>query len=173
MKNTIAKTILILLAVFVLFGVWYDFKYSMETAPSFEVNTPSNSSKLLIATQGSVYKNFVVEGVLEELKPLDIFIRVIDVSELSNINSATWDAIFITHTWELGTAPNSVKNFIEQTKVKQKIITLATSGEGTNQIIEVDAITSASVIEEADNDVNILLGKIKAILQIDEISKSD
>lgn len=170
MKKIIIRLVLVILLLFTIFGTWYNYQFSMDSAPSFEVNNNADNPKLLIATQGSLYKNFVTEEIVESLKPLKMNIKVIDVSQLKLTNAAAWNCIVIVHTWEIGAPPKVVQNFIDNTQRKDKIITLATSGEGTNQIEGVDAITSASVIEEAQDDVEVMLEKIKQVLNVEEIT---
>ena len=54
---------------FILFIFWYSVTYSMDKVSSKEFNDSSLSDKVLIATQGSTYKNEVVDEVVNQLKP--------------------------------------------------------------------------------------------------------
>ncbi len=69
------------------FLTWYKFHYSMEVAEPFEVIVPDSEHQVLIATQGSDFKNAVVAGVIEALQDRPVSIKGIDVSGLSR---STW-----------------------------------------------------------------------------------
>jgi hypothetical protein len=66
------KKVIIAIAVIVLailaFLTWYKFQYSMCVAMSFEINTPESKHRVLIATQGSKFKDAIVSGVVDHLK---------------------------------------------------------------------------------------------------------
>lgn len=162
-KNILRATIILVIAISV-FAVWYKYRYSMNPAKSFEINKVEGYSTLLIATQGSEYKDLVIGGVIRTLKNSSVYIKVIDVHQLSEVDFNNWDCILISHTWEMGVPPKSVSVFIESNINNNKIITLSTSGEGTNKIEGVDGISSASVLNSANNDVSELSKRIKKIL---------
>ena len=70
MKN-IRKILLVLLSialVFLVFMFWYQNEYAMDHVQEYEVNSPRENSKLLLATQGSELK-------MRLLPPLWIIIK--------------------------------------------------------------------------------------------------
>jgi len=71
----------------------------MDVAESFEVNTPKSEIRVLIATQGSEFKDAVVAGVVDHLKRKGAYIKVIDVSALPQVNENKWNAVVVLHTW--------------------------------------------------------------------------
>lgn len=134
-----------------LFGVatWYRFHFSMRPARPFEVNDPRSSPRVLIATQGSEFKDAVVAGVLEHLKRRAPYIRVVDVAALPGIDPSDWNAIVVIHTWEMHEPPTPVKDFVARTRDSGKLVVLTTSGAGTFKMEGVDAISSASADADA------------------------
>jgi hypothetical protein len=64
------------------FLTWYSFHYSMDIAKTFTITVPQAKHRLLIATQGSAYKNAVLEGLIAAAKDRQLTLEVIDVSSL-------------------------------------------------------------------------------------------
>jgi hypothetical protein len=136
----------------------------MDIAKSFTVTVPHAKHKLLIATQGSAYKNAVVEGVIEATKERQITIEVIDVSTLSKVKIEDWDAILVIHTWENWQPQIDAAKFAQQHPNLKKVIFLATSGKGDLIIPDVDAITSASLLADVPSHVSDIVRKINTVL---------
>ena len=160
----IGAWILALLLIFLLFMTWYKQTYSMKAAKPFEVNSPSSKDHILIATQGSKFKDSVVYEVIDELKTKSIYIRVIDVSDLTTVKEGDWTAIIILHTWENWKPQKDAKLFIQQIKDKQKLIVLATSGQGNYTIEDIDGITSASKLTDVSDKAKELTERVTKLL---------
>lgn len=159
-----------LLVVAVLaFLTWYKFHYSMDVAESYEINSPSLEQNLLIATQGSKYKNAVVTGLVSRIKQLPVYIKVIDVSTLPQIKEAEWNVIVLIHTWESMKPEFYSQQFIEQSNAMNKLIVLTTSGNGSYSTEGVNAITSASTMSDIDSHIAELETRVKAILENDSV----
>ena len=121
----------------------------MYAAKAFETNSSNLNKSLLIATQGSDFKDALVKNVIDYYKEDSIYIKVIDVSSLTSIDPANYSALLVIHTWENWKPPVSVKLFIERTMSnKNKIVVFTTSGAGNYAIDEIDAITGESKIED-------------------------
>jgi hypothetical protein len=140
---------------------WYAYRYSMEPITGFEVNSDTLSTRVLIATQGSEFKEAVVSKVIETLKSKGIYFRIIDVSVLRTIDEEEWDAIVILHTWEYSRPPKSVAEFIARTNTNGKCMTVTTSGSGS-KMPGVDAISSASKASEEDNVARAIVNWIES-----------
>ncbi len=162
------KVLLIILSLAVLFflwATWYTYEYSMEVAEAYQVNSPDLDQRLLIATQGSVFKDTITNGIVNHFKSDSIFIKIIDVSSLTEVNPEEYNAIVIMHTWENWKPPFVVRQFIERTiDDKDKMMVLTTSGEGTYQITEVDVLTGESNLEEAPDFINKMITRLELIL---------
>ncbi len=158
------KKIIIGVGVLVIFiamlSCWYKFSHSMKLVPPFEINTKYVENNVLIATQGSKYKDAVVKGVVDYLTTKPVYIRVIDVSKLNEVNTDAWNAIVVLHTWEMSKPPKEVKEFLKNNYNSNNIFTLTTSGNGDEKIKGVDAITGASLLKEVPNHVQLLINKL-------------
>ncbi len=170
------KIVLPLLSIIVLFFVfitWYEFEFSMEEAETFQVNSPDFGPKLLIATQGSTFKNTITNGIVHYYKQDSVFIKVIDIASLPDIDPEDYNAITVIHTWENWKPPVIVKSFIERTKeYSDKIVVLTTSGEGTYKMENVDAITGESKMKDAPLLVEKIIIKLEPLIGTkDQLSK--
>ena len=149
------------------FLTWYKFHYSMDVAESFEVNTPELKHRVLIATQGSEFKDAVVVGIVDHLKKRHAYIKVVDVAVLQQVNQDKWNAVVIIHTWENLKPQVDAKAYLERVKDLKKVIVLTTSGNGGHKIEGVHAITSASVINDIPSHILDIKTRLDAILDRD------
>jgi hypothetical protein len=79
----ILKRILIVIGaiiafMIIAFGV-YLLMNRQDVAEPMEVGSPEMNKKILIATQGSEYKNLMVDTLTARLKGEDLYISVIDI----------------------------------------------------------------------------------------------
>ena len=155
------------LGVFLLvFAVWYKYEYSMDKVETVQFNSPDLDLKLLIATQGSTFKNKITSNITDYYKNDSIYIKVIDVSQLPEINPINYEAIVLIHTWENWKAPKEVQSFIEQNVSNQnKIVVLATSGKGSFKIKEIDAITGESKLENTTFYSDLIIKKLDDLIK--------
>jgi len=168
LKSTLI-TVLLVIVVVMAAATWYTNTYSMKPAMPREINDPKLGVRILIATQGSEFKDSVVSRVIDRLKGRPIYIKVIDVTGLKTVDPANWAAIVIIHTWEAGMAPKVVSDFVKKNNTSGLII-LTTSGDGRNHIEGVDGITSASNPSEIDRCVREILMRIEMMIAPSEIS---
>lgn len=152
-----------LVILFIAFAFWYRASYSMEIVAGYEVNTNSQQH-VLIATQGSKFKDAIVARLVEQLKARPVDIKVIDVSDLSTVQESDWNAIVIIHTWEYSKPPKAVQEFAARIQSKSNVVVLTTSGDGDYKLGGYDAISSASKLSEVDAIVDELINKIDRIL---------
>ena len=169
-KSKISLIILTLGALLLIFAMWYKYEYSMEVAQEFEVNSPELNLKLLVATQGSEFKNEVTKGVVNYYEKDSVYIKVIDVTLLASIDPTDYNAIVVIHTWENWQPPAEVELFINRIKdIQDKIIILTTSGEGSYKMEGVDAITGESKLENTNTYNNQIIKRIESILYLKSI----
>ncbi|SHJ43563.1 hypothetical protein SAMN04487911_12120 [Arenibacter nanhaiticus] len=163
--NKIWPVIFSLLLLFLIFLMWYHNTYAMSEASEYDENSISLDSKLLIATQGSEFKNRLTQEVVAYYKMKEVYIKVIDVSSLERINPINYDAILLLHTWEYWKPPTEVKLYIErQQELLDRMVILTTSGKGTSKMKEVDAITGESILEDIPYYVNTITKKLDSLL---------
>ena len=168
MKNSFGSKLLkVLLVAFLSFGIfafWYKWQYSMEPVIGYEVNTSDQPTQILIATQGSSFKNAILEGVINRIARRDRYIKVMDVMELDRTNGAQWDVILIIHTWEMGKPPTTVMPFFNTLPNNDRLVIFNTAGDQVSHIDNVDAITGASNMEDVPHQVKTIVDQIERIL---------
>jgi len=165
--KTWKKVVLAIAAVpvaFLAFATWYLVHYSMAPAKPFEVNHTEAREHVLIATQGSAFKDAVVLGVVDRLEHRAAHVKVIDVASLSDVREADWNAVVVLHTWEMSEPPPAVRRFVERTQSRDKLVVLATSGEGTQHIAGIDTITSASEMSKAPALADQVVSRVEKVL---------
>lgn len=148
MKSKLLNGFLLLVIILMFFAFWYKNEYSMKPIASYEVNNPKLRTKVLIASQGSLYKDELTKHIVELLAPNNIYILVMDIRHLPTINSEDFDAIIGIHTWEINKPPSELSNFIDRLKDKDKLFLVCTSGGGDSGILGIDGISSASIITD-------------------------
>lgn len=167
--KTWKKVVLALAAVPValfLFATWYAVHFSMSPAKPFEVNRTDLREHVLIATQGSAFKDAVVQGVVGRLEKRPAYVKVIDVASLGDVREADWNAIVVLHTWEMAKPPAAVRAFVDRAQARDRLVVFATSGEGKEHLGGVDTITSASVMDKAPAEADEIVGRIEKILAV-------
>ena len=165
--KTWKKIVLAIAAVpfaFLAFATWYRMHFSMDPAQPFEVNRPDAREHVLIATQGSAFKNAVVRGVVDRLGKRPAYVKVIDVASLSDVREADWNTIVVLHTWEMSKPPEIVKAFVDRAEATGRLVVFATSGKGDQHILGIDTITSASVMDKAPAEADLILTRVEKVL---------
>ena len=168
MKSAL-KILAVIAIVFVAFGIWYKQAFTMKVAEAYEVNEPVGFNRIFIATQGSTFKDHLVQDITNDLRPGQVYMKVADVSELENVNAADWNAVVILHTWEMQRAPKAVKDFMSVNKDANNLVIFSTSASGKDGMEGVDGVTGASVISEIEVNKNYILEKIDPFLKKDSI----
>ncbi|MCM4173902.1 hypothetical protein DHD32_20745 [Arenibacter sp. TNZ] len=164
------KILLILLSIAVLFLaflLWYQQEYAMDVVQNYEVNSPVGNSKLLIATQGSEFKNTITTAIVDYYKSESVYIKVIDVSSLVDVDLMNYDALLVIHTWENWNPPASIKSFMDRTvEERDKMVVLTTSGQGTYRMEGIDAITGESIMDETPMYVGKIINELNPLLNL-------
>jgi hypothetical protein len=164
MWKKIILTMAVLAALSIAFLTWYNMHYSMDAVRSFEVNSPQLNQRILIATQGSRFKEDVVNGLIYRLRSRDVYIQVIDVTKLPEVEEVEWDGIVILHTWENWKPHQAASNFVARSIAPHKLIVLSTSRLGNNKLTDVDGLSSASLKHNVPELVNEITLRIEKLL---------
>ncbi len=158
---------LFLLIGLIILSLWYGITFSMDVVSTYEVNEPSLEKKLLIATQGGDFKNAITSAVIERYNLDAVYIRAVDVTTLDTIDPKPFTAILVIHTWEYWKPPKTVSAFRERAKeYNNKMVYLATSGDGNYKIDGVDALSGESILANAPLFVDNINHKLSTILGI-------
>jgi predicted nucleotide-binding protein (sugar kinase/HSP70/actin superfamily) len=151
--------------ILALLAFWYKWQFSMEDAKAFEVNDKKLSTKVLIATQGSTFKDSVLTLVIDSLAQMPIYIKVIDVKDLKKINENEWTAIAIMHTWENWRSQPDAAQFIKEAGNLEKLVVVSTSGGGDMMIEGIDGISAASQKGQPRPTANYVIKRVTAIIK--------
>jgi hypothetical protein len=167
---TIIKKVAVVFVIFgaisIIFLTWYSVQHRMDEVGSFDINEKGLKHKVLIATQGSEYKDSVVNQIIEELRTIPIYLKVIDIRQLPLIHEREWSAIVILHAWENSNPQKDAEEFIQRASSKNKIIVVSTSERGDETIEGIDGITSASLIEQIPANARDIVHRVKLVLNI-------
>ncbi len=164
------KIILIVLgsivALFIIIFAVYLLLNRQGVIESSEVGSPDFEQKVLIASQGSNFKNALVESLTLHLKKKSVYIKVIDVTTLHEVNEEEWDAMVIIHTTEKGGLQPDVKKYNDRAKDLDKVVFITTSGSGKwkTRDYDIDVITSASSNDELNSLPAEILARLDLIL---------
>jgi len=72
----------------------------------------------------------MVDTITARLKGEDVYISVIDISKLNEINQEDWDAQIIIYTTESYRLPDPVKEYLGRVENPDEVLLLITSGSG-------------------------------------------
>ncbi|MGB3480457.1 MAG: hypothetical protein WBB67_15015 [bacterium] len=139
--------IIFVLIILFLIYLWMNRQGVIESS---EIGNPELEHKVLIASQGSGFKNALVKGLSTNLEQRQIYIKILDVTALSEVSEQDWDAVVLIHSVEMSKLQPDVKAFLDRVHDLDKVILITTSGPGTWETddYDVDIITSASKKEE-------------------------
>ena len=130
--------ILTLAALVLLFGVpwslWYRLHHSMTVVRPFTSGDFSLQQHVLIATQGSQFKDTLVGDIVQHLATRSVYVQVIDISALPSVRENDWSAIVVLHTWQFGKPPAQASAFLDRIRDKYKVIVVTTSGSGREKL---------------------------------------
>jgi len=124
----------------------YVILYFPRKAVPFEVNSADQAKSILIATQGSGFKDILVKTLCDSLKQSSIYIKGIDVKDLAEVNEENWNKIIIINSFVIRLNKN-IERFIDHSSTPGNVLLFVTSGGADWQPqpqLKVDAITSAS-----------------------------
>lgn len=163
--KVVSLVVLGLVLLSVLSLLWYKAQYSMAIATAFDRGSPQATPRILIATQGSRFKDALVAGILDRLTSSAPYIKVIDVSALPGVQEDAWNAIVIVHTWENWRPQADAKAFFDTARDRSKLIVVSTSGSGREKMPGVDAVSAASVMDDVPKLVGEVLARLDSILK--------
>ncbi|MCF8368067.1 MAG: hypothetical protein K9G76_03435 [Bacteroidales bacterium] len=112
----------------------------------FEAGNPQANFKILIASQGSEFKESLVGKIIDQFETPETYFSVIDCTSLQDIRTGDWSAIIIIHTMQVHKMPRKAKKFLDEADDFSNIMLVCTSGGGDEIVTDydVDAISAAS-----------------------------
>jgi hypothetical protein len=144
----------------------------MDTVIPFEVNDSNLETKVLIASQGSRFKDSLVKSILRHYQNDAVYFKVIDVYTMFTVNIDKWDALVIINSWEYGSPPRNVKKFIKNHPDQlDKLIILSTVGSSNIALESIDVISGESIIEKTSEYTNIVVERLHEIIKPQALNK--
>lgn len=119
-------------------------------SPSYQINQPSSAHpNVLIATQKKAFKDSVMQEIQAHYQDGPVYIKVVDVSQLEEVQREEWDKIVLFTTVEMGKIPQAVTQFLQRQQDPTGIFlpVTAASGVWNGNTFSVDAIAQASKAE--------------------------
>jgi hypothetical protein len=134
----------------------------------FHVGNANAKYKILIASQGSSFKEVLVERYVNELKNDSTFISILDCTELDESYVDNFDAFIVIHTMQIHKIPEEADIFLHKLPDLSRVVLVSTSGAGDEHYekLDIDGISSASRLSAIDPILEWTLPKIKDILKI-------
>lgn len=166
-KTLITTGIVIASLIVALFmaGTIFKLGWGQKEARIFEVNTPAASKKIVIASQGSNFKNKLGNLILNEPDFSQFYFKGIDVKQLGEIDNDAWDAVVVITTVEGGKLPRTATKFLTEAGDAQNIRLVITSGGGSlvPEGITIDAYTSASAEKDLTQISQAIINAVKQL----------
>ena len=127
-----------------------------------------SKNRILIASQKSEFKEDIVSKVVKGFEEGQVFIEVIDLANLSNKSAEDYKAIVILNDYKFFRINKQTKKFLKNVNDynRKKIVLLTTAGSPKLMIksSEINAISSASIIEDTDTISDRIINKVTVIL---------
>lgn len=138
-----------------------------QPVATVESGTAAASNRnVLVATQNSKFKQAVVSEIYDELKRNSIYLKIVDVKNLKYQSAGEFSAVVIISKSMAGRPDPRVESFIDSQPQKDKFIVLTTgiSGGWKPDKPGVDAITSASVMDQREQIARSIVNKVLALV---------
>ncbi|KAB3528845.1 hypothetical protein [Alkaliphilus serpentinus] len=133
---------------------------------NYSINDDVHDSRVLIATQKKSFKEKVLKNVESYYKENAVYISVVDITQLAEINHEEWDAIIIFSSIESNGLHKEVEAFITSLKDYSRIymVNTADRAQWDNQLIDIDSITAPSKRANVEEVGNYIINAIKGLL---------
>ena len=140
---------------------------------SVEINAPGLKHRLLIASRDSEFKQALVDKIRNAFSEPSTYIKIIGVESLADEDAQAYSAVLIINTAMGWTVDIPVEKFLKRFGELSNIIVLTTADGGdvypNLKNRNIDAISSASVMDQVDTLAGDIVRKIKRLLVSDSI----
>jgi len=147
------------LALAVAFSLWYLIKFYPRTAESFEINSPDQPTRILVATQGSEFKDALVAAVCDRLRKQPVHVKVIDVGGLGEVDTDEWNKVLVVNTAMMNIMSGPVRRLVARGEGLDKVLLFVTSGGADFKPADltVDALSGASRKRDTNRLADLIL----------------
>lgn len=153
---------------YLLFAAWMVLFFSScsRNIKETTINNLNAPHKIVIASNGSDFRDSIRNKVIKKYSD-NCYIEVINLDKLQTVEYDRYDAILVMDAiiaW--GGFNPEMKNYIDSLSENKKVVLFLSAGDEELKYSYkgVDAISSASVVEEEDKIVQEITGKIDKLL---------
>ena len=154
------------IVIIIIFASAYLIMNLQGVIEPYQVGNPDAECKILITSQGSKFKDKLLEDLVYQLKSDTVYMSILDCTSLDEEKVTDWDVILIIHTTQIHGMPEAAKNYLERVSDLSKVVLVTTSGGGDEAVTEfgVDAISTASRLASIDKVAGWTISKVQNIL---------
>jgi len=168
-KKILRIIIIIVVSFAALFGGvlgTYVIVNRQEVIEPFEIGDRDSQNKILLASQGSKFKEKLVTEFVLALKNDSTYISVIDCTQLTDEFLENWNAIIMIHTMQIHKIPEEAEIFLHKVPDLSKVLLVSTSGAGDEHYkkLDIDAVSSASRMAAINPILKWALPKLEQVL---------
>ena len=140
-------------------SLWYLIKFYPRTAEPFEFNSPDQPTRILVATQGSEFKNGLVAAVCDRLRKQPVYIKVIDVGGLDTVDTDEWNKVLVINTAMMNIMSGPARRLVARGGGLDNVLLFVTSGgeDFKPADLAVDALSGASRKQDTNRLADLIL----------------
>lgn len=139
--------------------------WAQKDITASDIDTIPGKPTVLVASRASAYKMKLVAALHEELSAAHISHETMGIEQLGKVDATDYAAVVVINTCLAWGLDHEVRTFLDRQKATGNIILLTTSAEGSwlpdKRGRDFDAISGASVNENANDTARNLMGKIQ------------
>lgn len=150
----------------IIFISYYLLSNLQGVIDSYQVGDPQAKYKILLASQGSEFKEKLLLDIVQQLESDTVFLSIVDCTSLEKEEILDWNAIVIIHTTQIHGMPKAAKNYLTKIPDLSKVVLVTTSGGGDEIVtdFDVDAISTVSRLSIKDSITNWTVHKVQDIM---------
>ncbi|EAG1934272.1 hypothetical protein BB995_02645 [Listeria monocytogenes] len=166
MKKPLKISLIVVgIAVVIFAGVMLSYRFikSMDVTENDQINKSATGDYVLLATQGSKFKDSVMDQVKKDMEGKNVHVSIIDTTKLDKVTTDDYDKVVLFTTVQSDDIPENVTTFMNDNKDKSiHIAVTADSGRWDDKPKDIDAISEASKAENKQDFVDDLTKAIVA-----------
>jgi hypothetical protein len=124
-----------------------------------------SSVRILIILQKTTFKAELARILTEHYSSASLFTEVADFNMLPVVKPQDWTAVIILQSWEDWQPQPEITNLIKRAEPKDKILVVTTSDTGQEKLEGIDAISSASTVDNARQTADKVIARIENLLK--------
>lgn len=144
MKKPLKISLIVVgIAVVIFAGVMLSYRFvkSMDVTENAEINKSATGDHVLLATQGSKFKDSVMDQVKKDMEGKNVHVSIIDTTKLDKVKADDYDKVVLFTTVQSDDIPENVSTFMNDNKDKSiHIAVTADSGRWDDKPKDIDAI---------------------------------